>query len=63
MSISINSQSHLKLYQAAQKELSRDLLSDTGWEASGLLDGMNKTDDLYVQANSQVKLISVYEGT
>ena len=41
---------------ASQKALFRELFADAGWEIQRVLDGMDKSDDFYMQEMAQVKL-------
>ena len=41
---------------ASQKALLRELFADVGWEIERVLDGMDKSDDFYMQEIAQVKL-------
>lgn len=41
---------------ASQKALLRELFADAGWEIERVLDGMDKSDDFYMQEIAQVKL-------
>ncbi|KAE8453545.1 hypothetical protein EG329_010406 [Mollisiaceae sp. DMI_Dod_QoI] len=51
-----------KMNEEEQKKMFRDLFSDAGWEVSRVLDGMDKTDDWYMQEIAQVKMPTWHQG-
>ena len=54
--------SHATLSVVEQKALMRDLFTDAGWEASRVLEGMEKAEDFYMQTVAQVQMPSWHKG-
>ena len=47
---------YYKLSIPEQKKLFREIFEDAGWQAQRVLDGMDKSDDFYMQEIAQVKM-------
>ena len=50
------------LSTADQKNIYMELFADAGWEASRVIDGMEKADDFYMQLVAQIKIDKWHKG-
>lgn len=53
---------YYKLSIPEQKKMFREMFEDAGWEAKRVLDGMDASDDFYMQEIAQVKMLQWSKG-
>ncbi|KUJ23171.1 FAD/NAD(P)-binding domain-containing protein [Mollisia scopiformis] len=51
-----------KMSEEEQKKMWRNLFQDAGWEAERVLEGMEKSEDWYMQEIAQIKMPTWHEG-